>query len=353
MPVPDQQGAKQSWSTHSATNSPDNINSGEEQNERHPSREESRDLPINSDDHQHQHPPSSEGPTRAAYVAPIPKIGRITPVPHGIQISSPSDRSALSDTIGALLVGKLVDEDGDVVDDETGQVLAHTAGDLPAMVGRKVSNTRGDILGDGGELLGYVTDVVMKQEPATHPTPPCTPMPTAKQQPRSLFEIAARSSLMVDDEGNIVDTEGNVVGTFHDNNNPRHAKRRGTEAPKEPQPRGDETPRRSGQSMGSSETGTETPGDDIHDGNKDRTHHEFHHAVPPVTAEGQPRAQEYRRRTDDERRRNAEAWRKENPNESPSDIFLDVKSTREGIQLTIRIPTVFNGQAVTPKVVFE
>ncbi|CAK7204010.1 hypothetical protein SEUCBS139899_006761 [Sporothrix eucalyptigena] len=49
---------------------------------------------------------------------------------------------------------------------------------------------------------------------------------------------------------------------------------------------------------------------------------------------------------------NAESFRQE----SPSDIFLDVKSTTEGIQLTIRIPTVFptNGQPPrVPKVSFS
>ncbi|CAK7213602.1 hypothetical protein SBRCBS47491_001861 [Sporothrix bragantina] len=43
---------------------------------------------------------------------------------------------------------------------------------------------------------------------------------------------------------------------------------------------------------------------------------------------------------------NAESFRQE----SPSDIFLDVKSTTEGIQLTIRIPTVFPGNGQPPRV---
>ncbi|CAK7242402.1 MAG: hypothetical protein STHCBS139747_003893 [Sporothrix thermara] len=43
---------------------------------------------------------------------------------------------------------------------------------------------------------------------------------------------------------------------------------------------------------------------------------------------------------------NAESFRQE----SPSDIFLDVKSTTEGIQLTIRIPTVFPGDGQPPRV---
>jgi len=59
------------------------------------------------------------------------------------------------------------------------------------------------------------------------------------------------------------------------------------------------------------------------------------------------------RRTEEERRQNAEAWRQEQPGESPSDIFLDVKSTVEGIQLTIRIPTVFGGQQVRPNISFS
>ena len=202
-------------------------------------------------------------------------------------------------------MGKTVDESGDIIDPKTGQVVAHAAGDLPSMVGRPVSNRQGDILGDNGELLGYVADVEIERKSSQR---------KGMGKPRNLFEVMGRShsSLMVDDDGNILDAEGNAVGKFHDNNNPLHRARR--------------------ESTG----GVTSPPPGIPDiaspGGEDRR--------PP-------------RRTEEERQQNAEAWRKEKPGESPSDIFLDVKSTTEGIQLTIRIPTVFGGQQIKPNISFS
>jgi len=291
-----------------------------------------------------------------AYVAPIPRIGSISPVEPGIRIS-PTDRPDLPPFVGALLIGKLVDEDGDVVDEKTGQVLAHAAGDLPSMIGRRVSNAQGDILGDDGELLGYVTDVEW---------PKARPPPTAP--PRSLFDIMGRatSSLMVDHAGNILDAGGNVVGTFHDNNNPLHrkekeekeARERAQKAKEQPSaqrspPGGDDQPQRSPPPPSTSAPQQQQqPGQEKEKEQEQEQGQEQEQSQSQsqsTTGESQPRP----RRTEEERRQNAEAWRKENPNESPSDIFLDVKSTREGIQLTIRIPTVFNGQQTTPHISFS
>ncbi|KAL2200232.1 hypothetical protein P885DRAFT_28338 [Corynascus similis CBS 632.67] len=299
-----------------------------------------------------------EQPKSPAYVAPIPSIDSIppiSPVSAGIQISS-TDRPDIPPSVGALLLGKSVDEDGDIVDGKTNQVLAHTAGDLPSMVGRKVSNLQGDILGDNGELLGYVADI---EWPKARP-PPASPAP------RSLFDIMGRatSSLMVDHAGNILDANGNVVGRFHDNNNPLHRKEKDE---KEARERAGKAQQQQHHEQHPSQS-------------KDRQRPDVQdqrHQSPPLTPpqpqplpqhspepERQSRDQERSesaagdglprvRRTEEERRQNAEAWRKENPNESPSDIFLDVKSTREGIQLTIRIPTVFNGQQTTPHISFS
>ena len=142
----------------------------------------------------------------------------------------------------------------------------------------------------------------------------------------------ATSSLMVDHSGNILDASGNVVGKFHDNNNPLH--RREKEEEKEEEGEKEQS---------------ESPDDARHAGGEEGGVEPTPSQPPPGDGQSQSRP----RRTEDERRQNAEAWRKENPNESPSDIFLDVKSTREGIQITIRIPTVFNGQQTTPHISFS
>jgi len=278
-----------------------------------------------------------------AYVAPIPKIGNIPKISP--EISLTAERPKLPPFVGSFLVGKTVDESGDIVDERTGQVLARAGGDITEIVGRKVSNREGDILGDNGELLGYVADVEIERKNSTSPQFPRAGMP------RSLFDLMGKSgaSLMVDHLGNILDANGEVVGKLHDNNNPLHRKEREDEAareriqqmaaagpsstqkqppklaPEEPSPP-PKSPKRQSQSQASQSS-----------------------QYPPAEQAQPPRP----RRTEDERRQNAEAWRKENPGESPSDIFLDVKSTTEGIQLTIRIPTVFGGQHLKPNISFS
>ncbi|KAK4115921.1 hypothetical protein N656DRAFT_842715 [Canariomyces notabilis] len=280
---------------------------------------------------QQQHTP--ERPRSPAYVAPIPQIPSIPAVSSGeigIQVPTAAERPQLSPLIGSLLVGKSVDEYGDIVDDKTGHVLARAGGDLPSIVGRRVSNAAGDILGDGGELLGYVAEVKTEKLPAAAAA-------AGNGGPRSLFDVMGRSraSLMVDHLGNIIDAEGNVVGKFHDNNNPLHRKERGEREAAERLLRQQQKEEKEGEEAASDAKQNEGQ----HDGKEQQS----------MPVGGQPRP----RRTEEERRQNAEAWRKENPSESPSDIFLDVKSTRDGIQLTIRIPTVFNGQQRTPNITFS
>ncbi|KAK3904541.1 hypothetical protein C8A05DRAFT_13588 [Staphylotrichum tortipilum] len=250
-----------------------------------------------------------------AYIAPIPSIPSIPPVPSGIQICT-GNRPELMPSIGRLLVGNPINQDGDIVSEETGQVLARAAGDLPSMVGRRVSNSRGDILGDNGELLGYIDDVIK----------------TTPGRLRSLFDVVghASSSLMVDDMGNILDSTGTVVGHFHDNNNPLHHNENG------------------GMDVGWQTESTTTSSGPTVDGQGQPSPPQQSRSRSPT-----PGGQSAPKRTESQRKENAESWRKENPTDSPSDIFLDVKSTREGVQLTIRIPTVFPGQQATPHISFS
>lgn len=273
--------------------------------------------PKDNDDSSQDKPPAN--------VTPIPRIGPIAPMAPMASVAP--TRPKLPPHIGSFLMGKTVDDSGDIVDVKTGQVLARTAGDLPSMVGRTVSNRQGDILGDDGELLGYVADIEIEPQGFASASPP----PGGK--PKSLFEVMGRSnaSLMVDEEGNILDTGGNVVGKFHDNNNPLHRKEREEREARE---------KAKGKTQDNKETGERGPRPK---------------PIPPIPNPRFADGEETRphRRTEEERRENAEAWRKEKPGESPSDIFLDVKSTVEGIQLTIRIPTMFGGQQMKPNISFS
>ncbi|KAM7203832.1 hypothetical protein V8F20_003838 [Naviculisporaceae sp. PSN 640] len=279
-------------------------------------------------------------PGEPAYVAPIPKIGPIPPVPpispsFGIPVSAAPERPKLPPFVGSFLLGKKVDEYGDIVDERTGQVLARAGGDLPSIVGREVSNRQGDILGDNGELLGYVADIEIERKGSGSRTASGSGSP-GLPQPRSLFEIMSRSnaSLMVDHLGNILDTEGNVVGKFHDNNNPLHRKNKEERETKE-EPEKKPVPAAQEQ---------HEEGDDRTQGNESSKQKQKEPEKQPAPSAEEPEQESESsqprrpRRTEEERRANAQAWRKENPGESPSDIFLDVKSTTEGIQLTIRIP---------------
>ncbi|ERS95235.1 uncharacterized protein SPSK_06432 [Sporothrix schenckii 1099-18] len=242
-----------------------------------------------------------------AYVAPIPKIGRIpslSPIatPKDIPKDTPKDtaspdavpgissygRPTLPRFLTARLVGKPIDEYGDVCDGD--DVLGRVAGDLPSMVGRTISNENGDVLGDDGhELLGYVEHVTTDAERRSMQEARRRRAAAAAAQPLDEFTGGGSSAFRVDADGNILDGQGNIVGRMNK--------------------KGD----------GEDEDGN--------DQTRTKTQGEQKGGSPP--------------------RVNAESYRKEG--ESPSDIFLDVKSTTEGIQLTIRIPTVFPNTGQPPK----
>jgi len=233
-----------------------------------------------------------------AYVAPIPKIEKIPPITR----PSSTGRPHFPRLVTASLVGKKIDEYGDVVDDD-GKVLGRVAGDLPSMVGRAVLNQRGDVLGDDGELLGYVAEVESEKQKRAQENGHSESDDSTTQ---SMDEYMSKneSAFRIDQKGNILDRDGNVVGSFHDFN------RMGPKEPKsEPISESKSERSESGKSAEAQES-TEAQ------------------EATPETEAGK-----------DGKRPNAQSHRKEN--DSPSDIFLDVKSTREGIQLTIRIPTVF------------
>ncbi|KAH8912890.1 hypothetical protein BR93DRAFT_866099, partial [Coniochaeta sp. PMI_546] len=289
-----------------------------------------------------------------AYVAPIPKIGSISPIsPVSHPFGLPPSRPPLPKFVGSFLVGRTVDEAGDIVDETTGQVLARAAGDLPSIVGRKVSNNKGDILGDDGELLGWVADLEIERKGsnAGSISPSASPLGAGMAGMRSLAEMMGRAnaSLMVDPVGNILDTNGNVVGKFHDNNNPAHRKEREEQERVKAAALQAAADRAVRQAVAAQEAEKRAEADAGEEAAKQAP-------TPPRDEGGEEHEPECNcskrkpRRTEEERRENAAAWRKEKPGESPSDIFLDVKSTTEGIQLTIRIPTVFNGTQVRPTV---
>jgi len=316
-------------------------------------------------------------PGDPAYVAPIPKIGPIPLISHPGPLTSPSSQGADGPTqlpgsiqvsantrptlppfVGSFLKGKTVDEYGDIVDDKTGQVLARAGGDLPSIIGRKVSNNQGDILGDDGELLGYVADIEIERKSSesgiagggsSSQSPPIA----SPSMPRSLFDLMGRSSssLLVDHLGNILDPEGNVVGKFLDNNNPLHRKEKEErEAREKFEEQQKQRQQQRQQKRRSPPTASSDPCPPPPPPPPPQQEQQQERQEPSADQGQQSRP----RRTEEERRQNAEAWRKENPGESPSDIFLDVKSTTEGIQLTIRIPTVFgNGQQVRPNISFS
>lgn len=261
-----------------------------------------------------------------AYVAPIgkiPNVPSIQPVrSHPQPTPPPEEEKPTPKTNKAplhpkkYLIGKRIDEYGDVVDDD-GNVLASVEGDLPSMVGRTISNARGDVLGDDGVLLGYVTEVESEEGQENAKQVPTWDMGDVMKAMAAAGK--GPGGLRVDPFGNIYDGEGNVVGSFQDNVS-GFGKRGAAGHAKEGE--------------GSSEPDAK--------------------AMPPKS--GKPAGEQANSSSQSApQKENAQSHRKEDPALSPSDIFLDVKSTTEGIQLTIRIPTVFNsaGQPAKPKIVFE
>ncbi|KAI1387147.1 uncharacterized protein F4822DRAFT_275268 [Hypoxylon trugodes] len=197
------------------------------------------------------HSPSSN-------ISPIPKIPKIKP----IGMAPPPDLLHLARGLG----GHEVDDVGNIVD-ESGKVLGHATGDLPAMVGKKVADN-GEVYGERGEIIGYVS------ENFTGPPPPA-------DIPGDVL-----GGLKVDHEGNILDSSGNIIGRF----NEKAGQNGGLPPFKKPSKTGES------QSEGDKPSEEKKPKVNAHTGG------------------------------------------------SPSDIFLDVKSTTDGIQLTIRIPTTFGRQ---------
>lgn len=192
-----------------------------------------------------------------ANVTPIPKIPKITP----IGMAPPSDLFHLA----RGLKGKIVDDVGNIVD-ESGTVLGHAMGDLPAMVGQKVASS-GEVHDDNGELVGYVTENFTG--------------PSSAESSGNPWEMG---NLQIDHNGNILDGTGNAIGRFF----------------QKPGEKGGQPP-----SKGSPQ---QNPNPDQNAKQEEK---------PKVNA---------------------------HTGGSPSDIFMDVKSTTDGIQLTIRIPTTFGLQ---------
>lgn len=259
-----------------------------------------------------------------AYVAPIGGV-KVPPIePISFPKPPPEDQNNPVHQIPKdHLVGKKIDDFGEIVDEDK-TVLGRVEGDLPSMVGRTISNGRGDVLGDDGELLGYVAEVEtgkgqQKQSEPQHPT-----WDLGEVMKAMAAKGDGPGGLRVDPFGNILDREGNVVGSFHDN-------RTGFGSKKAP-------------GGGNGNDG----------GSKARSQ-----SSQPREATGENKSDEQAGPSESQSQppRNAQSFRNqpEERKESPSDIFMDVKSTTEGIQLTIRIPTVFNtgGQPLAPKIVFS
>lgn len=290
-----------------------------------------------------------------AYIAPIGPIGAIPGVDgvEGVEPLGPrgvsgedhvpsSNRPRFPVWLTARLVGKTIDEYGNLVDTD-GSVLGRVAGDLPSMVGRAVSSKRGDVLGDDGELLGYVAEIADKNQrkgkeveveeegevytdagsdvegPAEDEDEKAGASSQQTSSPTSIDQYIGipSASLQVDHRGNILDSLGNIIGHFRDTS-------------KDPKPEEGTA----GAATAGSHQGPKRPMPD-HGGSQGP-------AAAPGPGSG-PRQGESAGGAAGSggRPTNAADFKKEN--ESPSDIFLDIKSTTEGIQLTIRIPTVFAG----------
>ncbi|KAI1503419.1 hypothetical protein F5X99DRAFT_375182 [Biscogniauxia marginata] len=218
------------------------------------------DLPELPDDMSEDPPEEILDPSvhsTSANITPIPRIPKIP----SINASPPPDLLQLA----RGLSGYTVDDVGNVVDN-SGKVLGHVTGDLPAMIGKKVANN-GEVYGDGGEIIGYVS------ENFTLPPPP------------SDIPADVLGGLKVDHQGNILDSDGNTIGRFH-----------------------------------------QKPGENG----------SLPSFMKPPGGQGS--------KTEDNPKQEEKPKVNAHTGGSPSDIFLDVKSTTDGIQLTIRIPTTFGRQ---------
>ncbi|KID88961.1 LEA domain protein [Metarhizium guizhouense ARSEF 977] len=177
------------------------------------------------------------------------------------------------------LEGKCVDEFGNVLDWD-GTVLGRVEGDLPSMVGRSVS-ADGRVCDGSGDVAGHVSENHMDSSTGA-------PDHGSKR-------------LKMDHTGNIYDHHGAVVGRMKD-----HSKENKTAAADGcARCRERERERERGPGSSNDAGGQQQSQEGAADGAADDVPHRT--ATP-----------------------------------SPSDIYLDVKSTHDGIQLIIKIPTVFN-----------
>ncbi|KAI0477543.1 hypothetical protein GGR56DRAFT_637778 [Xylariaceae sp. FL0804] len=163
------------------------------------------------------------------------------------------------------------------------------------MVGRPVSDD-GEVRGPDGEVVGCVS------ENFVHPP---SPSPASEEETGEIGEripADVLGGLRVDREGNILDAAGNHIGRFHQKPG---ADGSPLAAPPPPFLNGG-----GGGGGGSKPEAAASPADN----NKGEQQGQ---KKPKVNA---------------------------HTGGSPSDIFLDVKSTTDGIQLTIRIPTTFQKQ---------
>lgn len=219
------------------------------------------------------------GEEQETVIPSIPKIPSITSKP-------PENLKQLA--IG--LAGHTVDDVGNIVDGE-GKVLGHATGDLPSMIGRMVTEG-GEVYGDRGELVGYVSLNFV------HPPPSEAAAPE-----ESSNTMPFPSNLRIDRDGNILDGSGNIIGKL--NEAPIHASTR-ISAPPTPRPSADQ--------------GQLTP-----------TERTSRTRAPPKAEADQEQPSTSKPASGD--------------SGIPSDIFLDVKSTPDGIQLMIRIPTIFKQES--------
>lgn len=181
------------------------------------------------------------------------------------------------------LVGKCVDEFGNILDWD-GTVQGRVEGDLPSMIGRAVSKG-GKILDTSGEVAGHVSENYINSSTPT--------------------EEPSNKRLKIDHTGTIYDHNGAVVGKMKDHSNDSNTTNTNTDT-------------------GNSNTSAGCARCQERDKRSDQSHE---------TAA--PRAQ-------DDQAGGTTNVPHRTATPSPSEIYLDVKSTHDGIQLIIKIPTVFN-----------
>ncbi|KAH7028006.1 uncharacterized protein B0I36DRAFT_328431, partial [Microdochium trichocladiopsis] len=206
----------------------------------------------------------------------------VTPIPRIGRISpiqKPEGGTTMKlPDLASGLEGYAVDDVGNVVN-EKGKVLGYVTGDLPSMVGKKIAQG-GKIYDDNGEVLGHVT------ENFTLAGMDGQNEDEDDEDEDSEDDLTdALNGLRVDHDGNILDKKGNIVGRLNQRPAPSSRKR---------QEQNQEQP--------SSQAKDTEPGKEPDGRNKNKGR------SPAV----------------------------------PADICLDVKSTYDGIQIIIKIPTMFD-----------